>query len=42
MYEDAIKTSGNADRIQLCEISELTDEAVFGTERSDAPTASLM
>ena len=28
MYEDAIKTSGNADRIQLRELTELIEEAV--------------
>ena len=28
MYEDAIKTSGNADRIQLRELTELVDEAL--------------
>jgi hypothetical protein len=28
MFEDAIKTSGNRDRIRLCEITELVEEAV--------------
>ncbi len=28
MYEDAIKTSGNADRIQLRELTELVAEAL--------------
>jgi hypothetical protein len=27
MYEDAIKTSGNAERIELRELSELIEEA---------------
>jgi Fe-S oxidoreductase len=41
MFEDAIKTSGNSDRIRLCEVTELVEEAVglanqpvaAGTER---------
>ncbi len=28
MYEDAIKTSGNAERIELREVTELVEEAV--------------
>jgi hypothetical protein len=28
MYEDAIKTSGNAERIELRELTELMEEAV--------------
>ena len=28
MYEDAIKTSGNAERIELRELTELIEEAV--------------
>ena len=28
MYEDAIKTSGNADRIELRELTELVGEAL--------------
>ncbi len=28
MYEDAITTSGNADRIELRELTELIDEAL--------------
>jgi Fe-S oxidoreductase len=35
MYEDAIKTSGNADRIQLRELTELIEEALV-------PTAQLV
>ncbi len=31
MYEDAIKTSGNADRIELRELTELVQEAVVGS-----------
>ncbi|MGH2872811.1 MAG: (Fe-S)-binding protein, partial [Solirubrobacteraceae bacterium] len=30
MYEDAIKTSGNADRIALREVAELLEEAMIG------------
>lgn len=30
MYEDAIKTSGNADRIELREVTELIEEALVG------------
>lgn len=30
MYEDAIKTSGNAERIELRELTELVEEAVVG------------
>ena len=30
MYEDAIKTSGNADGIQLRELTELVEEAIVG------------
>ena len=29
MYEDAIKTSGNADRIELRELTELIEEALL-------------
>ena len=32
MYEDAIKTSGNADRIELRELTELVEEAVVHTD----------
>ena len=28
MYEDAIKTSGNAERIELRELTELVEEAL--------------
>jgi hypothetical protein len=28
MYEDAIKTSGNAERIELREVTELIEEAL--------------
>ena len=30
MYEDAIKTSGNADKLQLRELTELIEEALVG------------
>jgi hypothetical protein len=33
MYEDAIKTSGNAEQIQLRELTELVEEAL---DREDA------
>ncbi|HTU28007.1 MAG TPA: (Fe-S)-binding protein [Solirubrobacteraceae bacterium] len=32
MYEDAIKTSGNADKIALRELTELVEQAVVGSE----------
>jgi Fe-S oxidoreductase len=32
MYEDAIKTSGNADKLELRELTELIEEALVGTE----------
>ena len=31
MYEDAIKTSGNADRIELRELTELIEEALVAS-----------
>ena len=37
MYEDAIKTSGNAERIELRELTELLEEALGGRERAEAP-----
>ena len=36
MYEDAIKTSGNADRIELRELTELVEEALGERERAEA------
>jgi Fe-S oxidoreductase/nitrate reductase gamma subunit len=36
MYEDAIKTSGNADRIALRELTELVQEAVVGVPEAAA------
>jgi Fe-S oxidoreductase/nitrate reductase gamma subunit len=36
MYEDAIKTSGNADRIELRELTELIEEAAERAEASGA------
>jgi hypothetical protein len=32
MYEDAIKTSGNAERIELRELTELIEEALGAAE----------
>jgi Fe-S oxidoreductase len=32
MFEDAIKTSGNAERIELRELTELVDEALLPRE----------
>ncbi len=32
MYEDAIKTSGNAERIELRELTELLEEALLVQE----------
>jgi Fe-S oxidoreductase len=32
MYEDAIKTSGNAERIALRELTELVEQAVVGAD----------
>jgi Fe-S oxidoreductase len=37
MYEDAIKTSGNAERIELRELTELLEEALGARERAEAP-----
>jgi Fe-S oxidoreductase len=37
MYEDAIKTSGNADRIELRELTELVEEAMVGTPAVAVP-----
>jgi Fe-S oxidoreductase len=37
MYEDAIKTSGNAERIALRELTELIEEALGRPERAEAP-----
>ena len=31
MYEDAIKTSGNAERLELRELTELLEEALVAT-----------
>jgi hypothetical protein len=42
MYDDAIKTTGSADRIVLAELSELVAEACLepvAPERDDAPDA---
>ena len=36
MYEDAIKTSGNAERIELRELTELVEEALGARERAEA------
>jgi Fe-S oxidoreductase len=36
MYEDAIKTSGNADRIELRELTELIEEACFARKPQTA------
>ena len=36
MYEDAIKTTGSSDRLELAELSELVAEACLGP----APVAS--
>ena len=41
MYEDAIKTSGNAERIELRELTELIEEALGIADRSElAPAGS--
>jgi hypothetical protein len=48
MYEDAIKTSGNADRLELRELTELIEEALapagppvaVGGPSSDQPEGS--
>ena len=41
MYEDAIKTSGNAERIELRELTELIEEALGTPERAElAPTGT--
>jgi Fe-S oxidoreductase len=37
MYEDAIKTSGNADRIQLRELTELVEEALVSSPAVAVP-----
>jgi Fe-S oxidoreductase len=37
MYEDAIKTSGNADKIELRELTELVEEALIGHPTIAAP-----
>ena len=37
MYEDAIKTSGNAGRIELCELTELIEEALVPEPLLTAP-----
>src|SRR5579862_1273543 len=37
MYEDAIKTSGNADRIELRELTELVEEAMVGRPEVAVP-----
>jgi Fe-S oxidoreductase len=37
MYEDAIKTSGNAERIELRELTELVEEALVGTPAEAVP-----
>jgi Fe-S oxidoreductase len=39
MYEDAIKTSGNADRIELRELTELIEEALSPAAMASAPAA---
>ena len=41
MYEDAIKTSGNAERIELRELTELIEEALGTPDAADlAPAGS--
>jgi Fe-S oxidoreductase len=37
MYEDAIKTSGNAERIELRELTELVEEALVGSPAVAVP-----
>jgi len=37
MYEDAIKTSGNAERIELRELTELVEEALVGSPAEAVP-----
>ena len=37
MYEDAIKTSGNAERLELRELTELIEEALREPERTEEP-----
>ena len=41
MYEDAIKTSGNAERIELRELTELIEEALGSAERSELAPVGL-
>ncbi|HYN51986.1 MAG TPA: hypothetical protein VES62_13770 [Thermoleophilaceae bacterium] len=44
MYEDAIKTSGNADNIELRELTELTElieEALGQAERGEVDPAGV-
>ena len=41
MYEDAIKTSGNAERIELRELTELIEEAIGTPDTAElAPAGS--
>jgi Fe-S oxidoreductase len=39
MYEDAIKTSGNTDRIELRELTELIEEALSPAAMASSPAA---
>ena len=41
MYEDAIKTSGNAERIELRELTELIEEALGKGELAGASPAGV-
>jgi hypothetical protein len=41
MYEDAIKTSGNAERIELRELTELIEEALSKSEPAGASPAGV-
>jgi Fe-S oxidoreductase len=41
MYEDAIKTSGNAERIELRELTELIEEALGSADRSELAPVGL-
>ena len=40
MYEDAIKTSGNGDKIELRELTELIEEALVGARAGGAARTS--
>ncbi|MET0761162.1 MAG: hypothetical protein ABWZ63_02375, partial [Thermoleophilaceae bacterium] len=41
MYEDAIKTSGNAERIELRELTELIEEALGESVRQEPVPAGV-